>query len=308
VVLTRHDGVTRGPIVVVGRPHSGTRLLAGMLRSGGVFLGADLTHPQLDSWSMHQRFVVPLLRVRLTAGVGERQDADLDRVARECFDAAWPRYAGDTALRGAWGWKCCETAFVMPAVRRLLPTSVFVHIIRDGRDVVLSDRGYGQLTAPTSDPPGWQPAAPSGRGGSERLSYRDFSSLVTFGETGVPRHWRGIDLDDPRDVVRHRYTLQMQAWLTAVTWARRDAARLGGGYHEVHYEELCMSPIDAARDLFHRLHLPWSAAAAAFLDRYVVMTRIGRWRRIRLPGGETRDFARAVAMGWPVLREYGYVD
>lgn len=298
----------RGPIIVLGRPHSGTRLLAGLLRSAGVFLGADLTQPQLDSWSMHQRFVVPLLHARLTAGSGEQREVDLDRFAEACFSAAWPRFAGTMVGQGAWGWKVCETAFVMPEVRRLLPTSVFVHLLRDGRDVVLSDRGYFQVTSPTSDPPGWQPASPlgptDGSGGS-RLSYRDFSRLVTFGEAGV-RRWQGIDLDEPRDVVGNRYLLQMQAWVTAVNWARRDSAMLGGGYHEVRYEKLCTSPVDTARALFQRLDLPWSVAAASFLDRYAVVTRVGRWRHAQFSMQETRDFARAVALAHPVLEECGY--
>jgi hypothetical protein len=303
-------GMARGPIVVLGRPHSGTRLLAGLLRSSGVFLGADLTHPQLDSWSIHQGFIVPLLLTRLTAGTGEQRQVDLDRFAEACFAAAWPRYAGTAVSKGAWGWKCCETAFVMPAVRRLLPTSVFVHLLRDGRDVVLSGRGYFQLTSPTSDPPGWQPTSPlgpaDGSGGS-RPSYQEFSRLVTFGEAGV-RRWRGIDLDDPRDVVGNRYLLQMQAWVTAVSWAGHDGPTLGGGYYEVRYEELCTSPVDVARALFQRLDLPWSAAAAAFLDRHAVATRVGRWRRARLSRQETRDFARAVALAHPVLEECGYAD
>jgi hypothetical protein len=294
--------------VVVARPHSGTRLLAGLFRAVGVFIGTHLTQPQLDSWSMHQRFVVPLLRVRLTAGADERQDAALDRVAAERFEAAWTEYAGGRAPLGPWGWKVCEAAFVMPAVRRLLPASVFVHVIRDGRDVVLTNRGYFQITAPTSDPPCWYPEANHGPTEHGRLSYRDFSRLVTFGETTVQRHWNGIDLDDPRDVVRHRYTLQMKAWLTAVTWARRDSKRLDGGYHEVRYEDLCTCPIDVARDLFRRLGLAWSTEAATFLDRYAVSTNIGLWQRTQLPVQESRDFARAVSLGYPVLRECGYVE
>ncbi|MFA1550221.1 sulfotransferase [Actinomadura chokoriensis] len=306
-------GRARGPIIVLGRPHSGTRLLAGLLRSGGVFLGADLTRPQLDSWSMHGQFTVPLLHARLAVHSGAPQDADLDHLARGCWDAAWPRYAGTasrTATRqDAWGWKCCETAFVMPTVRRLLPGAVFVHLIRDGRDVALSGRGYFQITSPTADPPGWPQAARprDGAGGPAPLGYREFSRLVTFGEPEV-RRWRGIDLDDVRDVVRHRYLLQMKAWTTAVTWARRDASALGGGYHEVRYEELCTSPIDVARALFRRLGLPWTATAGAFLDRHAVSTRAGRWRHARLSGRETRDFADAVAFGRPLLRECGYAD
>ncbi|MCA1674207.1 MAG: hypothetical protein LC799_19125 [Actinobacteria bacterium] len=74
--------MARGPIVVLGRPHSGTRMFAGLLRSSGVFLGADLTMPQLDSWSIHQRFVVPLVHARLGAGTGEESGLDLDHVAR----------------------------------------------------------------------------------------------------------------------------------------------------------------------------------------------------------------------------------
>ncbi|MCA1674208.1 MAG: sulfotransferase [Actinobacteria bacterium] len=179
----------------------------------------------------------------------------------------------------------------MPAVRRLFPTAVFVHLLRDGRDVALTDRGYFQLTAPTSDPPGWHPRpalATAGGSGRAPLPYRDFSRLVTFGKPGV-RHWQGVALDDPRDVVANRYLLQIQAWMTAVTWARRDGASLGGGYHEVRYEELCTSPMDIARVLFRRLDLPWSGAATAFLERQVVPTSVGAWRRARLSTQETRN-------------------
>jgi Sulfotransferase family len=279
-----------GPVVVVGRPHSGTRLVAGLLRAGGVFLGADLTDPQLDAWSIHQQLVVPLMRLRL-ADPGRAHDER----ARAGLAAAWPHYTAGTTPCGAWGWKVCEAGFVMPQLQALLPDAVFLHVLRDGRDVVHHGGGYFQVTAPGSDPPGWR----------TEPGYREFSRLVTFGRGGV-RRWRGVDLDDPLDVVRHRYELQMQAWVTAVDLARRDGAQLGERYQEMRYEDLCAAPGETARELFRALGLPWSAAAGEYLRRELVGGHVGRWRHRRLPAGEARDFAAAVALGADLLQDCGY--
>jgi hypothetical protein len=284
-------GPGRGPLVICGRPHSGTRLVAGLLRAGGVFLGADLTDPQLDAWSVHQQLVVPLVRHRLT----QAEPAEALHVGRAGLAAAWPRYAGGGLPAEVWGWKVCEASFVLPELRTLLPDAVFLHVLRDGRDVIRHGNGYFQITAPGSDPPGWRTG----------MSYREFAHLVTFGRIGL-RRWQGIDLDDPRALVRHRHQLQMQAWVIAVREARDAGARLGGRYHELRFEDLCAAPDETARALFGRLDLEWSEPAARFLQQVLVAGEAGRWRRERLSGQDARDFARAVALGRDVLEECGY--
>lgn len=50
-----------GPLVVVGRPRSGTRLVAQLLANAGVFMGADQSTSYRNSLSWFLRFSVPLI-------------------------------------------------------------------------------------------------------------------------------------------------------------------------------------------------------------------------------------------------------
>lgn len=289
---------TAGPVVIVGRPHSGSRLLARAFLENGVFMGADLTGDFLDSWSWFQRFVVPLMTSPHFAG---RDEEALLRLGRRRLADTLPRYLGGKRPEGAWGWKFCETLFVMPLLKRLLPGARFVHLVRDGRDVCLADNGFFQLTGMTAEPAGWDVPRVAGR----RPTYRDFCLAVTFGGGGV-RTWRGIDLEDRRHLVAHRYLLQMQSWVTCVTRARQLGALLGDDYVQVRYEDVCQAPVEEVRRLFGRLGLPVRPGVEAFLRREVRTGRMRKWESARLTLQERRDFEAAVALGGPLLEELGY--
>src|SRR5207253_8507044 len=173
-----------GPLVVVGRPRSGTRLVARLLGLNGVFMGADCSDGYLDSIAWYQRFVVPLVTSRFfpdwpAAG----SDGEFEALVEDRLRDTWARYRGGGDPAGPFGWKYGETLFVMPLIARLFPGARFVHVVRDGRDVCLSRHGYFQLTGPPGD-----------------SSYRSFCRAVTFEDPGA-RRWRGLDLEDPRRLV-----------------------------------------------------------------------------------------------------------
>ena len=46
---------------MIGRPHSGSRLIVSLLRESGVFMGADLIPDFQDSLGWYRQFVVPLV-------------------------------------------------------------------------------------------------------------------------------------------------------------------------------------------------------------------------------------------------------
>ena len=48
--------------------------------------------------------------------------------------------------------------------------------------------------------------------------YRAYCLAVMFGQSAM-RSWQGIDLADPEQLMRHRFLLQMQAWVFSVTTA-----------------------------------------------------------------------------------------
>ena len=291
-----------GPIVIVGRPHSGSRLLTQVCLANGIFMGADLTPTFLDSLSWYQRFVVPLMLSRFFPAWDERCDeSGLRHLCLERLRETLPRFFAGSVPHSPWGWKYCETLFVMPLVKLLLPGARFIHIVRDGRDVCLSDRGFFQLTGDHRDPDGWDPPAVGG----VRPRFREFCVAATFGENGV-RTWQGLDLEDRRVVVANRYLFQMHSWVTCVTRAAAYGARLPGDYLEVRYEDLCHAPLDQARRLFAWLGIPLRPRAIAVLRDQVTSDRIGKWHTYRMSVGEMRDFEKAVDHGRPVLDQMGY--
>jgi sulfotransferase family protein len=291
-----------GPIVIVGRPHSGSRWLTQACLASGIFMGADLTPTFLDSLSWYQRFVVPLMLSRFFPTWEDQcNESSLRRLCLERLQDTLPRYCAGGVLNGPWGWKYCETLFVMPLIKLMLPGTRFVHIVRDGRDVALSDEGFFQLTGDHRDPDGWDPPAVGG----VRPRFREFCVAATFGENGV-RTWKGLDLEDRRVLVANRFLFQMHSWVTCVTRAAAYGALFPEDYLEVRYEDLCHDPVDQARRLFAWLRIPLRPQAISVFQKQVTPARIGKWRTCRMTVGEMRDFEKAVDHGRLVLNHMGY--
>jgi hypothetical protein len=260
----------RGPIVVVGRPRSGTRMLAQILIDRGVFCG-DVSPGFLDSMSWCTRFVVPLVTSRwFPRWPAPKHDPSFDNfVGERIADTLERFFAGDRPKQDIWGWKFPETLFVMPLIHSYFPNAQFIHLIRDARDVVLSERGYFQLTAHHGNPPGWDLAEPT--------TFRDFCLALTFGDP-TARRWNDVDLRDRLQLSEHRFTLQMLSWMHCVRTAREYGRTLGDHYLEVRYEDLCEDH-----------------------------SKVGKWRNTRFSNAEARDFERAVSLGAPLLAELGYL-
>jgi Sulfotransferase family len=284
-----------GPIVVIGRPRSGSRVVCRLLQDNGVFMGADLYPEFLDSMSWYQRFVVPLV-----TEVGFPEQAMATPSPAWVIDAharladVLPRYWGALGAASPWGWKYCETLFVAPIIKRLFPGARFIHIVRNARAVCLSNHGYFQLTQGGA-PLDWRPA-----GNSQGYpSFRDFCSLVAFGRTDV-REWSGIDLSSPVALMENRFRLQAQSWITCVERARAYGLTLADDYHELRFEDLCEDPVEVSRRLFAWLDLPLRRPAE------LSAARAQSWRSARLSVRERRDLDRATDLAAPLLSALDY--
>jgi hypothetical protein len=275
-------------------------MLARFCLHHGAFLGKDLTNEFLDSRNWCLRFVVPLMLSRYFPDWKEDDGGGLQRFCFERLRDTWPHYWRNTRRRVIWGWKFCETLFLMPVIKELFPGARFLHIIRDARDVCLCDRGFFQLTGRHTNPDGWKPAAVE----NAQTSYFDFCSAVTFGFPGVS-HWRGFSVRDRLWVNENRFLLQAQSWVTCVSRARSYGQLLGKDYCEVHYEDFCLSPeVEGARVLKFA-GLPPPKPGLAFIDR-VRVDRIGKWRQASFSLNERKDFANAEELASPLLQELGY--
>lgn len=290
----------RGPIVIVGRPRSGTRMIARFCLDHDVFLGDDVIAGFLDSLSWYQRFVVPLVASPyLPALLGGGVERESMRIARQRLDDTWPRFRKDSRAVSVWGWKYPETLFVMPLIKRLFPSARFIHVLRDVRDVCLSHNGFFQLTGSHTDPPGWAPAPIDG----VRARYVDFCTFVTFGRHRVSK-WHSIDLRDRAAITRNRFLLQAQSWVTCVERARLHGQRMGSDYLEVRYEDICRRPGAVADLLLSFIGIGRSENTEASLAR--IRNRVGRWSRARMSLQEQRDLSRATELAAPLARQCGY--
>lgn len=115
------------PLIVCGRGHSGTRLLAKILISNGYDFG-KLDKTVLDSveWS---NLIVPYYNWR--HNVQGHGHCDID-----CFVSKADILSEQQAE--LWGWKLGESIFLYEDLCDIFQYAKFINIIRDGRDVIMS--------------------------------------------------------------------------------------------------------------------------------------------------------------------------
>lgn len=143
----------RAPVFVLGSPRSGTTLLYDMLLSAGgfaVYLAEsnvfNLLLPRFGDLrvrSNRERLVAAWLGSKLFRASGLEAGDIRSRLLEECQN-------GGDFLRTVMGEICAaqgiqrwaentpESMLYLPLIKRLIPNALFVHILRDGRDVAAS--------------------------------------------------------------------------------------------------------------------------------------------------------------------------
>lgn len=122
------------PCVIMGRGHSGTRLISWICTHLGFQLGADESiHRSGDitdrAFKQHVRRVA---QNNLDPDRVARMDAkDLNRFQKAVF--GFHQRLAPSSSR--WGWKFPETYMIGPYVERTFPRARYIHLLRDGRDI-----------------------------------------------------------------------------------------------------------------------------------------------------------------------------
>ena len=138
-------GFETPPIVVGGVGGSGTRLVAKMLQTLGIFIGDDLNHAYDN---MRLARVFPAMRDRIQS-IGS-----IGTVAEPTAAAAAGAFVADTlseftremraaylrqhAHRAGWGWKVPSSYSLLAHLAASFPGLVYVHVIRHGVDMAFS--------------------------------------------------------------------------------------------------------------------------------------------------------------------------
>jgi hypothetical protein len=130
------------PIVIGGTGGSGTRAVAQFCSVNGVHMGADLN----ESWDavpffpVLSRIIDPILtETRSLDYSPDDLPAEMRRDAISALEGAAEAHLKGWSGKSPWGFKNPRQIFVLPLLAALFPGLIFVHVVRDGRDVVLSD-------------------------------------------------------------------------------------------------------------------------------------------------------------------------
>ncbi len=244
----------KGPFPILGRGHSGGRLLCEAYIRAGVRMGQvhplrkDTAFFAIRNPVIHEvcmaAFRYPRMGEEARGRLQEKLRSEVERFHRE-----------EIGEPGPFGWKIGVTLFTLPVLLDAFPQARVVHLIRDGRDVMLS-----RLDARIA-----------------RLHQRPVDRLTVFGDSEVT-HFRGEPLG-PEVIERYRTELELQHWITAVRFGMQGRSR-PGQYLEVRYEDLCREPVPTLERVFAFLRLPLGDAAREWISGAARTDRIGKWRAL----------------------------
>ncbi|MEO9901652.1 sulfotransferase [Nisaea sp.] len=134
---------TTAPLLIGATGGSGTRALHSALDKANFFVGTRLNHAgdAMDFEPYLDEIINPILRETRSLDYVLDQLSDGTRAAAERgFKAALKTYTADlTPKAGHWGWKNPRSMYILPIIAAACPGMSFLHLVRDGRDMALSD-------------------------------------------------------------------------------------------------------------------------------------------------------------------------
>jgi hypothetical protein len=285
------------PILFMARGHSGTRALAGILAQAGVWIGniqdKYALNRTLDSLYWSLGFQRPLMTRLFRYGVGCLIDEQIvTAVGLECLIRHLGSYAG-----GPWGFKTCAGMFCHSLYRYLFPRARYIYLIRDGRDVVLSENGFFHLTKPQS-----------------RRQHWEFFKFITF---GISDDVHTCPFRFPEKPHRNDAVMQNRFWIQAKSWREhvrmverlRETGQLSPSVFTMRYEELCRDPIPILQQLFGFLEIDLATEAKEWAVKSLHTASIGRWKKYEQYVNNCNEDIQAVfASMEPELELLGYTE
>lgn len=223
------------PVFIVGCPRSGTTFTASAL--GAVTGFADLGE-------------VSRLKAAIPELYGAAQDGRAEVVTNELRTIVSRSQRAAMAARRRGIEQTPESTYLIPELARAFPRAHFIHLLRDGRDVVASLIERGWLAGDAGN-------LVTARAGGEAMD----DAGHPFG--GYARFWvepgRELEFEQASEPRRCAW-----AWRRYVTAARTALAELPADrVTTIRYESLTADPEKVARQLSAELGAPASAAELA---------------------------------------------
>lgn len=132
----RNKAIEEPPVVIAALGGSGTRAVARIVRRAGWWLGGQLdttTEDSIPLRSFLDEWFGPLIEFPAVSWLTRRR-------ARSDFQRAIIAHReGIHAPDAPWGWKNPKCMWLLPFITSMYPGLKFIHVIRDGRDMSLSN-------------------------------------------------------------------------------------------------------------------------------------------------------------------------
>lgn len=130
--------MTSGPLVIGATGGSGTRVVARLARHAGYDLGRNLNEAEdaLEFYRFHEKWINRFVAAQRAGRQLSKLDAEL--MERDFESALEGHFSVNSRTERRWGWKAPRSVYLLPFIYRQLPDFKFIHVLRDGRDMVLS--------------------------------------------------------------------------------------------------------------------------------------------------------------------------
>lgn len=125
-----------GPAIIGATGGSGTRVVARIVRAGGMFIGTHLnvSEDALDFGAYSDRWINTFTEKRNVsseAAIDKKMTSDLKRILEK-------HCAPINESPQPWGWKEPRSIYLLPFFHSQFPNLKFLHVVRDGRDMAFS--------------------------------------------------------------------------------------------------------------------------------------------------------------------------
>jgi len=267
----------KGPFPIFCRGHSGGRLLCEAFIHNGFWMGiSDGKTRDAKEFAERNPVVKQLVEAAFRyPEMSPAEKAHWQQTLRGLVETSENNCANPDSYV-AYGWKRAITTFMIEIFIDAFPDSKVVHLIRDGRDLMLS-RLNSRM---------------------RRVADEPFSRRLVLGDANItqyrekPLTWKIVKA--------YRNEFEMLHWMTAVRFGMRGRA-YPGRYLEILYEDICANPVETLARVFDFLEIPFRPQAREWITQHASKQRIGKWK---LYEEQLQD---AIRIGEPLLRELGYI-
>ncbi len=266
----------KGPYPVLARGHSGSRLLCEAFMQNDIWMG-KVSKKTKDSteFRMDVPEVYELMRDAFNYdGMSEAEKERARETMRKLVGKV-KKHCPNPEDYVAYGWKRGLTMFFTEIFLDAFPEGKVIHLIRDGRDVMLS-RLDGRMS---------------------RMDDR-VNKLMIFGDENATEY-NGAPLTS-ETVEKYRNEIEMKHWVNAMEFGLRGR-KFEGRYHEVFYEDLCREPMATLEKVFEFIETPFTEKARAWIKENAYAGRIGKWKNYN------GELTAAMTIGEPMLKKLGYI-